>query len=158
MILIQFIRFIAFQSTHLLRGATKAHDPKIEIYYFNPRTSCEVRLSAGMTGTSAADFNPRTSCEVRPLFNSGLENANLFQSTHLLRGATVTVYVFGTFAAISIHAPLARCDITFQPFGPASIISIHAPLARCDIESSGKCGYNCRNFNPRTSCEVRHGH
>ena len=59
------------------------------------------------------------------------------------------------YAPISIHAPLAGCDLGFfarQKYGFS--ISIHAPLAGCDA------GYHARNwqkhdFNPRTPCGVR---
>ena len=55
---------------------------------------------------------------------------------------------------ISIHAPLAGCDQArcIQP--ARSCISIHAPLAGCDPSSpSGQPP--CSDFNPRTPCGVR---
>ena len=77
-------------------------------------------------------FNSRTSCEVRRgLVRAGIA-ADIFQLTHLLRGAT----------------GIARCSIS------ASLISTHAPLARCDAVPD----YRRRqsgDFNSRTSCEVR---
>ena len=80
--------------------------------------------------------------------------------------------------SISIHAPLAGCDVTpprhsagpdnFNPRTPCGVrqcrrhspapvkdISIHAPLAGCDgadYVHDGRRG----NFNPRTPCGVRH--
>ena len=57
---------------------------------FNPRSSCEERLRAGTTEPiSQTDFNPRSSCEERhePFGNEA--KAGLFQSTLLMRGATV---------------------------------------------------------------------
>ena len=57
--------------------------------------------------------------------------------------------------AISIHAPLAGCDVTgtCDWYWPVAI-SIHAPLAGCDRR---RHGYQAReqNFNPRTPCGVR---
>ena len=102
-----------------------------------------------------------------------------FQSTHLLRGATIATDHHAVAGAISIHAPLARCDedpavldmreILFQsthllrgatglrPSGvPFGEISIHAPLARCDALILSTV-IPPADFNPRTSCEVRPG-
>ena len=56
---------------------------------------------------------------------------------------------------ISIHAPLARCDLITRRQNVSIAISIHAPLARCDLEALGQ-QQSGLNFNPRTSCEVRH--
>ena len=145
----------AFQSTHLLRGATESwRANRGEFTYFNPRTSCEVRPQAGCSQCGNQYFNPRTSCEVRPRSSSAntahkyfnprtscevrqhprgrpadfrhfnprtscevrqpaklsLIAIILFQSTHLLRGATEDGRCIDGFCDISIHAPLARCD------------------------------------------------
>ena len=79
----------------------------------------------------------------------------LFQSTHLLRGATVREDRIEIRFQISIHAPLARCDVTSAViFFLSSSISIHAPLARCDVFRTGDIRRGS-DFNPRTSCEVR---
>ena len=57
---------------------------------------------------------------------------NQFQSTHPLRGATGSTDQALQVIEISIHAPLAGCDLgDFLPFR-AQPISIHAPLAGCD--------------------------
>ena len=101
----------------------------------------------------------------------------IFQSTHLLRGATACGIYLETFDAISIHAPLARCDHGRRWCGGPEAISIHAPLARCDTQGAiliniapisihaplARCDPSApsarqipRHFNPRTSCEVRH--
>ena len=37
---------------------------------------------------------------------------------------------------ISIHAPLARCDVAIKHDSAVFVISIHAPLARCDVGSA----------------------
>ena len=37
------------------------------------------------------------------------------------------------FVGISIHAPLAGCDLTASAKGAGWYISIHAPLAGCDV-------------------------
>ena len=100
-----------FQSTHPLRGATRAE----EILRGSNRT---------------------------------------FQSTHPLRGATETICCVLVSFGISIHAPLAGCDLdvrcisrTIPDFNPRTpcgvrLLSIIAPRA-------------IWNFNPRTPCGVR---
>ena len=40
-----------------------------------------------------------------------------------------------TLVLISIHAPLAGCDVVDGIAGKATQISIHAPLAGCDNET-----------------------
>ena len=80
--------------------------------YFNPRTSCEVRLLPDKSQSfRQMDFNPRTSCEVRQVKNVPKEPEK----------------------KISIHAPRVRCDL-FLRFSAAAArcISIHAPRVRCD--------------------------
>ena len=79
--------------------------------------------------------------------------------------------------SISIHAPLAGCDLYCVVIVFHLVISIHAPLAGCDARERYSrahrddfnprtpCGVRpalpsiggppCRNFNPRTPCGVR---
>ena len=148
---------IKFQSTHLLRGATVSRrnfgwvNP-----YFNPRTSCEVRPYPDATSDGSilisihaplarcdcwpdpssqtpCNFNPRTSCEVRRSPHNGrctLQHFNPRTSCEVRQGFCC---VFGHDRAISIHAPLARCD-SLTSKGFLTLITY---------------------FNPRTSCEVR---
>ena len=128
-------------------------------YDFNPRTSCEVRLS-GLCGTTETvyNFNPRTSCEVRQqLKQRQLFAERLFQSTHPMRGATgmengyiLQEYLFQSThpmrgATMIIMSP-RRITIYFNPRTPCgvrhgsqaksrgSVISIHAPHAGCDSQ------------------------
>ena len=78
------------------------------------------------------NFNPRTPCGVRPVRHG---------ERHLC-------------AAISIHAPLAGCDLPQDAPVIFEGISIHAPLAGCDAALRvDSC--MCSNFNPRTPCGVR---
>ena len=128
------LRVQTFQSTHPLRGATVAVIPSafrvgISIHaplagcdpaaycrdgvkrYFNPRTPCGVRRNMYDRVAYADNFNPRTPCGVRRSadrvhFPPGLT----FQSTHPLRGATLSGGRRDIPGAISIHAPLAGCD------------------------------------------------
>ena len=53
-------------------------------WYFNPRTSCEVRRSMHTPPSVACNFNPRTSCEVRLKPDFLLLWSCIFQSTHLV--------------------------------------------------------------------------
>ena len=77
-------------------------------------------------------FNPRTPCGVRlPL-------------SALFRG----------WKAISIHAPLAGCDLEHHAWSGRVDISIHAPLAGCDSVVLRLRVYQI-DFNPRTPCGVR---
>ena len=145
-----------FQSTHPLRGATL---PRLYVTlgrrHFNPRTPCGVRLYHPQPEPNRGHFNPRTPCGVRQVAEWHRRQSAKFQSTHPLRGATsgshqllccpayfnprtpCGVRLAGHILSprqvdISIHAPLAGCDLpcklTFQPVQ----ISIHAPLAGCD--------------------------
>ena len=100
--------------------------------YFNPRTSCEVRPTNTRKRRNGKYFNPRTSCEVRLREPHLLSVYIIFQSTHLVWGATDEWRGVFIFWRISIHAPRVRCD-KFQFMNNS--IKIY--------------------FNPRTSCEVR---
>ena len=84
------IAIALFQSTHLVWGATSRWFICLkDCRYFNPRTSCEVRLlKVAMTYATESNFNPRTSCEVR--HKTAINNA--------------------AWGVISIHAPRVRCD------------------------------------------------
>ena len=55
---------------------------------------------------------------------------------------------------ISIHAPLAGCDLFFLYRAKVSAISIHAPLAGCDPCTWWQAA-RTTYFNPRTPCGVR---
>ena len=57
---------------------------------FNPRTPCGVRRSWCAKGHFSRHFNPRTPCGVRPSDCATSSRSRLFQSTHPVRGATVT--------------------------------------------------------------------
>ena len=124
--------------------------------HFNPRSSCEERLSAfAMASQAALDFNPRSSCEERRAAVMRFWAVSKFQSTLLMRGAT------------RVPQPIHRVSSSFQStllmrgatrlarryFGQLKI-SIHAPHARSDMM---RWTINVANphFNPRSSCEER---
>ena len=71
---------------HLLRQRLRDH------HHFNPRTSCEVRPKGWIPIIwRHGNFNPRTSCEVRLKTSFLVSGFQIFQSTHLVWGATCVV-------------------------------------------------------------------
>ena len=95
-----------------MRGAISAANRAYQWHYrFNPRPSCEGRPdSAVLVGILDGSFNPRPSCEGR-LGGLGHINAlEVFQSTPLMRGATIDVSGYFRYFEVSIHAPHARGD------------------------------------------------
>ena len=171
---------LPFQSTHPLRGATsqivKHLLLRLPISIHAPLAGCD---SVHLRPVHAPlHFNPRTPCGVRHTISRNALNAGIFQSTHPLRGATLSCKYSAlvshrfqsthplrgaTFAGqyqawlyrISIHAPLAGCDrVTQRLWLGFKLISIHAPLAGCD---RAHCVHRhaVAYFNPRTPCGVR---
>ena len=125
------------------------------IDYFNPRTSCEVRRRRRKRKGKPKNISihaPRVRCDVFIVFSSygsyisihaprvrcdkqlkeKIQAICIFQSTHLVWGATLEDYYYYEFYFISIHAPRVRCDRREYKFQRREY-----------------------NFNPRTSCEVR---
>ena len=78
-----------------------------------------------------------------------------FQSTHPLRGATVLSGPAGCGKhPISIHAPLAGCDVPAAR--PGCCYADFNPRTPCGVRRTqlGRCPSHC-DFNPRTPCGVR---
>ena len=154
------------------------HDSQRAGTNFNPRSSCEERLLTPCAHPSRRYFNPRSSCEERPTALLVCPSFPLFQSTLLMRGATLAPSTCRRYADhfnprssceerpaapasrppardISIHAPHARSDRRFHQLLIRAIsISIHAPHARSD-RASCRSARRGRHFNPRSSCEER---
>ena len=147
-----------FQSTHPLRGATTdMRLPQQHLLDFNPRTPCGVRLCQWCKNS----------------------DADKFQSTHPLRGATIALAQRKQAEAISIHAPLAGCDLrkpqprkpqpNFNPRTPCGVRPrdlLQSPRQRWNFNPRTPCGVRrssrfisarSPNFNPRTPCGVRPG-
>ena len=78
---------------------------------FNPRTPCGVRPDHSPPRRQQRYFNPRTPCGVRRTFYRRVKDYEGFQSTHPLRGATKRQLRAKLSDDISIHAPLAGCDL-----------------------------------------------
>ena len=170
-----------FQSTHLLRGATRPRarpNQRKRISIHAPLTRCDVvvigqrhrsliisihapltRCDLILNGINFRNknFNPRTSYEVRQERFKLSNLHNQFQSTHLLRGATNAPP--SQDEALLYFNPRTsyevRRDILNAP-AAIIIISIHAPLTRCDMNSKPRSTKRTDHFNPRTSYEVRH--
>ena len=125
---------------------------------------------------SGKNFYSRTSCEVQHLqFPLNLPKA-IFLLTHLMRGATLDMFLNGGLQKISTHAPHARCNTVTDNHGREPPISTHAPHARCNImilpprlrksisthAPHARCNWRQRkvkavspHFYSRTSCEVQ---
>ena len=105
---------------------------------FNPRSSCEERQGKFCMVMHSHDFNPRSSCEERRALKGIIVQFDLFQSTLLMRGATVEVEKLKSINSISIHAPHARSDDRCHKGCGCHAISIHAPHARSDTMPSSR--------------------
>ena len=124
-------------STHapLARCDTDRVATVVELENFNSRTSCEVRRCSGRRFRAGRPyFNSRTSCEVRPV--------------HLVQRP-------GLLVVISTHAPLARCDVvSFSSSTLYCKFQLTHLLRGATVTFAAMC-YPPKNFNSRTSCEVR---
>ncbi len=124
--------------------------------HFNPRSSCEERqeLSPGV-GVSTY-FNPRSSCEERRGWLREIKVNGVFQSTLLMRGATIPHDTVTTQRRISIHAPHARSDQAQAAAASAASAFQSTLLMRGATSRQRKNkGRHTKYFNPRSSCEER---
>ena len=148
-------REVEFQSTHLLRGATRfavaAESPNV-VSIHAPLARCDAESYCRKC--SRRCFNPRTSCEVRQSLRIILVTKAKFQSTHLLRGATLILYLSPSNQMFQSTHLLRGATLFGHACRISLRVSIHAPLARCDGGTTLRRGCLPR-FNPRTSCEVR---
>ncbi len=147
-----------FQSTPLLRGATG-----IATNYFREGwVSIHAPLARG-DGTTFTKllkiegFNPRPSCEGRQFTLFSIKKPSMFQSTPLLRGATSITITFAILVSVSIHAPLARGDdASLSPTNGVKQFQ-STPLLRGATGKIYRKDEDRSCFNPRPSCEGRHG-
>ena len=101
-----------FQSTHPLRGATGINSPSkvfADISIHAPLAGCDHAAIRALLGL----LRFQSTHPLRGATPSTVSVAvpSAFQSTHPLRGATLLSWSFLTFFNISIHAPLAGCDV-----------------------------------------------
>ena len=122
------------------------------------------------------DFNSRTSCEVRPLPTRGLRKRFRFQLTHLLRGATQTIWrrwrcfrfqlthlLRGATIPTAARAGIVRFQLTHLLRGatPDGLMMLAAwtfqltHLLRGATHPGQTPTRSIPDFNSRTSCEVR---
>ena len=122
-----------FQSTHPLRGATRWRWrwPRGALF----QSTHPLRGATRVTPQGVAiwpDFNPRTPCGVR----------------HIALGYRPRM------AGISIHAPLAGCDLRLSARSPTS--ANFNPRTPCGVRQRSQGGrVGGGDFNPRTPCGVR---
>ena len=146
-----------FQSTHPLRGATRTVCRcGVCVGHFNPRTPCGVRRSnnsdkdlwweisihAPLAGCDASRCLSSSSTHISihaPLAGCDpgtgrVQNAHSqFQSTHPLRGATISVIAAVNWVEFQSTHPLrGATGAGGGLLADQSGISIHAPLAGCD--------------------------
>ena len=130
-----FLCLRAFQSTLLMRGATARLPYSYQAFRISihaPHARSDVLPDHRWP--RRAYFNPRSSCEERPTKSqlSGLKG--IFQSTLLMRGATLTV-----------------------PMTIAPTIDFN-PRSSCEERRTASASTRSRaDFNPRSSCEERRG-
>ena len=122
-----------FQSTPLMRGATdgrlvEPHALVVSIHA--PHARGDLALLDRRGARAVSIHAPHARGDVpkgdRETFDSK------FQSTPLMRGATCEVKAKERAEEVSIHAPHARGDISQLVVIPVMYVSIHAPHARGD--------------------------
>ena len=128
------MRMRGFQSTHPLRGATKS-------------TFHGAHIAAVFQSTHPLRGATR-SCAFSPI-------PLVFQSTHPLRGATILTNVRQITAIFQSTHPLRGATAAHQHHRGVRCISIHAPLAGCDVSVILGLYLGRVDFNPRTPCGVR---
>ena len=151
------ISVFAFQSTHPVWGATDIHictDWGGSISIHAPRMGCDA--ACGRHHKNVHHFNPRTPYGVRLLIpSSPLEEAEIFQSTHPVWGATL------------ILCGRPPCYVAFQSTHPVWGATTNADASQMIVKfqsthpvwgatrRTAKKRRPSTNFNPRTPYGVR---
>ena len=173
------VELVLFQSTLLMRGATYAltvqapgeqisiHAPharsdlqrevvlrvKLVISIHAPHARSDGLSRLGAHRRRISIHAPHARSDIKR--ETGLE-LDKFQSTLLMRGATISDSTAARQLDISIHAPHARSDCHKRHTAAIYfLISIHAPHARSDDLRADTHIQAYRDFNPRSSCEER---
>ena len=150
--------FTALISIHAPHARSDWHlEPcRKTLFYFNPRSSCEERPDFAKPGTDTAGFQSTLLMRGATLETGLKSRACTFQSTLLMRGATCACLSSPSTSTISIHAPHARSDDTV-PAHPRSSCTYFNPRSSCEERRRPSCGLSgFFYFNPRSSCEERH--
>ena len=180
------------------RGAGKGRSRGRRISIHAPRVGCDLAWVGGSTYVTVisihaprvgcdenpfgsqevgAYFNPRTPCGVRRSGSGGSADAQEFQSTHPVWGATWSNPRWRRVMNISIHAPRVGCDGSgsggsadaqeFQSTHPVwgatgggaggellLAISIHAPRVGCDSRARvNRYDFKISIHAPRVGCD-----
>ena len=123
---LSFVAPLAGRDQGLLRNSKRR-------LHFNPRAPCGARQSGTPIAHATTPFqstHPLRGATVTS--TSARLDLTLFQSTHPLRGATMDAEGTLIYYDISIHAPLAGCDLILLALANGLV-----------------------DFNPRTPCGVR---
>ena len=145
--------------------------------HFNPRAPCGARRPSAKRKRLRLYFNPRAPCGARRCIKANCGGDVQFQSTHPLRGATRRDRAVAAVAPY--FNPRTPCGVRRRLNSrrkEKSYISIHAPLAGCDVKARlhirhgvfqsthalrgataamTRSRRGCCYFNPRTPCGVR---
>ena len=145
-----------FQSTHPLRGATDLREHRAAhavISIHAPLAGCDQH--GGHGGCPQLIFQSTHPLRgATTMLHTEVAKLIEFQSTHPLRGATTVVPCGDLVLTFQSTHPLRGATDLFHPIPHTGGISIHAPLAGCDVwRAWGKS--RCCYFNPRTPCGVR---
>ena len=147
-----------FQSTLPLRGATARSRYE--------RVVNHISIHAPLAGSDNLyaffaqinlDFNPRSPCGERLLTGEAKADADRFQSTLPLRGATVGLNQIAQLVRISIHAPLAGSDAVIFHDGQQDFRFQSTLPLRGATERGHEYGRHVLHFNPRSPCGERRG-
>ena len=147
---------LTFQSTHPSRGATDCVRNLIDAQIISihaPLVGCDAGQRDAGLAHAISIHAPLAGCDWITMAES--VPAVIFQSTHPLRGATLSS---PSPALPATHFnPRTPCGVRpalMLGMGVYFCISIHAPLAGCDSGSRTSCG-SWSHFNPRTPRGVR---
>ena len=142
-----------------MRGATSTLRACLRISSnFNPRSSCEERPGCHAFLEGFMEFQSTLLMRGATLRRrSGTNGLSKFQSTLLMRGATWTILDNYLITNVFQSTLLMRGATCFQYsiVYLLRLISIHAPHARSDSRSTRVISRADCDFNPRSSCEER---
>ncbi len=128
---------IAFQSTHLLRGATLGHSTCISHLMFQSTHPRRVRLRRE---DEISNFHSVSIHAPMKGATTGSRAGNQLVQVSIhapMKGATIYMIKLKKINLVSIHAPMKGATYGLHTLTESKIVSIHAPLARCDVPSGG---------------------
>ena len=107
-----------------------------------------------MKNLNISIHTPHTRCD--SMRACKMSRALRFQSTHLIRGVTISFFPPTLAPNISIHTPHTRCDCRNSSARQlAHIISIHTPHTRCDRCYHSSLVPPCISIHtPHTRCDL----